>query len=197
MNIVCIASGRGSNVDALLRATGDGRVRARVTLVISNISTAPVLTIAREAGVNAIHLSEKQFPDHDAFATRFLEVLRAAQADLIVLAGYLRKLPDAVCRAYRGRIINIHPALLPKYGGHGMYGSHVHEAVLAAGETESGATVHYVDEEYDRGAVIMQERVPVLRGDTPETLAARVLEAEHRLLPAAVAAVLDRLNVTQ
>jgi folate-dependent phosphoribosylglycinamide formyltransferase PurN len=105
-----------------------------------------------------------------------------------VLAGYLKLVPSGVIERYRGRILNIHPALLPAFGGPGMYGRHVHEAVLASGAGESGATVHLVDEEYDRGAVLAQARVPVLPGDTPERLAARVLEVEHRLLPAVVLA---------
>ena len=103
-----------------------------------------------------------------------------------MLAGYLKLVPGAVVSQFRGRMINIHPALLPDFGGPGMYGHRVHEAVLASGAKESGATVHFVDEAFDRGAIIAQERVPVMKGDTPETLAARVLEAEHRLLPRVV-----------
>jgi folate-dependent phosphoribosylglycinamide formyltransferase PurN len=114
--------------------------------------------------------------------------LERQQADLLVLAGYLKLVPAPVIEAYRGRVINIHPALLPAFGGKGMYGHRVHEAVLASGARESGATVHLVDEAYDRGPVLAQARVPVLPGDTAEQLAARVLEAEHRLLPVVVLA---------
>ena len=110
------------------------------------------------------------------------------RVDLLVLAGYLKLVPAAVIARYRGRIVNVHPALLPAFGGRGMYGHRVHEAVLASGARESGATVHLVDEEYDRGAILAQGRVPVLPGDTPDRLAARVLEVEHRLLPAVVLA---------
>ena len=116
----------------------------------------------------------------------WLGALGTSPIDLLVLAGYLKLVPPAVVRAYAGRIINIHPALLPRHGGAGMYGRRVHEAVLASGDQESGATVHLVDEEYDQGAVLAQARVPVRPGDTPATLAERVLGVEHRLLPAAV-----------
>jgi folate-dependent phosphoribosylglycinamide formyltransferase PurN len=117
-----------------------------------------------------------------------LELLTRHAIRLVVLAGYLKKVPDEVVAAFRGRMLNIHPALLPAFGGPGMYGRRVHEAVLASGATVSGATVHLVDEHYDHGAIVAQESVPVRPGDTPESLAARVLEVEHRLLPAAVRA---------
>jgi phosphoribosylglycinamide formyltransferase-1 len=115
-----------------------------------------------------------------------LAALDSADIDLIALAGYLRLIPPAVIKRYPQRIVNIHPALLPDFGGRGMYGLNVHKAVLAAGETESGATVHFVDEHYDEGDIIAQARVPVLPNDTPETLAARVLTVEHELLPNAL-----------
>ena len=121
----------------------------------------------------------------------WLDLLRQHQVDLIVLAGYLKLVPPAVIAAYRGRIINIHPALLPSFGGPGMYGLRVHQAVLASGAKVSGCTVHLVDEEYDRGPILAQSRVPVFPGDTAETLATRVLEAEHRLLPAVVRAAAE------
>jgi len=123
------------------------------------------------------------------------ELLAAlGDAHLVVLAGYLKLVPGAVVSRFRGRMINIHPALLPEFGGPGMYGPRVHEAVLASGARESGATVHFVDEQFDRGAIIAQERVPVMKGDTPETLAARVLEAEHRLLPRIVLELARRMG---
>ena len=122
-----------------------------------------------------------------------MELLKKHQIDLICLAGYLTKVPDKVVRAYRGRIINIHPALLPKFGGKGFYGENVHEAVLAAKEKESGATVHYVDEEYDHGSIILQQKVPVLPADTPETLAQRVHQVEYEIYPQAIKLVLEKL----
>lgn len=181
---VCV-SGRGSNLDALLRVLRGDPERGnqtRVVMVIGNRADAGGLAVARAHDV-PVHLLE----DADD-AAEWLRVLREAKADLVVLAGFLRKVPRGVVEAYRGRIINIHPALLPRHGGPGMYGARVHQAVLAAGDPVSGATVHLVDEEYDRGPVLGRSEVPVLPGDTPETLAARVLEAEHRLLPAAVLA---------
>jgi len=177
--VAVAVSGRGSNLLALLQAfRADSRVE--VVLVLSNRPNAGGLAIAREHGIAAAVLSDAD----DAQA--WLGALGASRVDLLVLAGYLKLVPPAVVRAYAGRILNIHPALLPRHGGPGMYGQRVHQAVLAAGEHESGATVHLVDEEYDRGAVLAQARVPVLPGDTPATLAERVLGVEHRLLPAAV-----------
>jgi folate-dependent phosphoribosylglycinamide formyltransferase PurN len=123
-----------------------------------------------------------------ASGSQWLDLLQRSDVDLLVLAGYLKLVPAKVVERYRGRIINIHPALLPTFGGQGMYGRRVHAAVLASGARESGASVHLVDEVYDRGTVLGRTRVPVLPGDDPDTLAARVLEAEHRLLPAVVLA---------
>lgn len=123
-----------------------------------------------------------------ADAAEWIELLGQHQVELVVLAGYLKLVPAAVVAAYRGRIINIHPALLPDFGGPGMYGERVHRAVLASGARWSGATVHLVDEEFDRGAILAQVQVPVLADDTPATLAARVLDGEHRLLPRVVLA---------
>jgi phosphoribosylglycinamide formyltransferase 1 len=177
---VCI-SGRGSNLDALAeRLADDGH--AEIVLVLSNRADAPGLLRAAAAGVPAEALTDA------ADGAEWLERLERRQADLVVLAGYLKLVPRAVIERFRGRIVNVHPALLPAFGGRGMYGHRVHEAVLASGVAESGATVHLVDEEYDRGTILAQERVPVEPGDTPERLAARVLAAEHRLLPAVVLA---------
>jgi formyltetrahydrofolate-dependent phosphoribosylglycinamide formyltransferase len=181
MLVAVAVSGRGSNLEALLRALGPD-APARVVLVLSNRADAPALERATARGIATVTLR-----DH-ADGREWLSALERHGVDLVVLAGYLKLVPAAVIERYRGRILNVHPALLPAFGGHGMYGRRVHEAVLASGARESGATVHLVDEVYDRGAVLGQARVPVLPGDDPETLAARVLEAEHRLLPAAVLA---------
>jgi phosphoribosylglycinamide formyltransferase 1 len=179
MKLAVCVSGRGSNLVALLEALS-GSEEARVVLVLSNRPDAPALDRAREWGVPAEAL--RSYRD----GSEWLERLRRHQVELVVLAGYLKLVPAEVIQAYRGRILNIHPALLPAFGGPGMYGPHVHQAVLASGASQSGATVHLVDEEYDRGAILAQGRVPVLPGDTPESLAARVLTVEHRLLPEAV-----------
>jgi phosphoribosylglycinamide formyltransferase 1 len=181
MRIAVAISGRGSNLEALLRALEPG-APAEVVLVMSDRAEAAGLMLARTRGIAAAVLAD---PDD---AHEWLRSLGRHQTDLIVLAGYLKLVPAPVIEAYRGRIINIHPALLPAFGGKGMYGPRVHEAVLASGARESGASVHLVDEVYDRGPVLAQARVPVLPGDDAERLAARVLEAEHRLLPAAVLA---------
>ena len=187
LNVVVFGSGRGSNFKAVLDAIADGSIPlARISLVISNNATAGILDIARSGNIPALHISQKQFETEERFVAALLETLRSHGTDLVVLAGYMKRLPPSVVHAYRNRIINIHPALLPKFGGHGMYGIHVHEAVLAAQETVSGATVHLVDEEYDRGPVLLQRTVPVLPDDTPGALAARVLVAEHQLLPDAI-----------
>lgn len=187
LNIAVVGSGRGSNFQAILTAMQRGNVPdARICLVVSNNSGAGILEIARANALPAVHLSQTQFPDEQAFAAGMLNLLHEHGADFIVLAGYMKRVPREVVRAFRDRMVNIHPALLPKHGGKGMYGPHVHEAVIAARERLSGATVHYVDEEYDHGRIVLQRSVPVFAEDTPETLAARVLEVEHTLYPDAI-----------
>ncbi len=171
-------SGRGSNLLALCDAPATG---ADVVLVVSDRDAA-ALEAARHRGIATHRLRNHQD------GAEWLAALEGFRADVLVLAGYLKLVPPVVVAAYRGRILNIHPALLPRHGGPGMYGERVHAAVLAAGDTESGATVHLVDEVYDRGAILGQARVRVAPDDTAATLAARVLAAEHRLLPAAVTA---------
>lgn len=152
-------------------------------LVVSDRTEAGALERARQANIAAVHAPRT------TRAVEFSELLSNHLIDVIALAGYLRLVPAPVVRAFRGRIVNVHPALLPDYGGPGMYGRRVHEAVLAAGDSESGATVHFVDELYDRGAIIAQARVRVNRNDTPDTLGERVLKAEHHLYPRVLAAL--------
>jgi phosphoribosylglycinamide formyltransferase 1 len=177
---VCV-SGGGSNLQALLDRL-QGEAPARVVLVLSNRADAGGLERARQAGVPAEVLADP------ADASEWITRLGRRDVDLLVLAGYLKLVPPGVVQKYAGRIVNVHPALLPAFGGPGMYGQRVHEAVLASGAAESGPTVHLVDEVYDRGEILAQRRVPVLPGDTPETLAGRVLTAEHALLPEVVLA---------
>ena len=177
VRVAVLVSGGGTNLQALLDALHDSPL-ARVARVISNRPDAGALERARRATVPATVLRDATDP------TELLAALR--DAHLVVLAGYMKLVPAPVVARFRGRMINIHPALLPDFGGPGMYGQRVHEAVLASGAKESGATVHFVDEAFDRGAIIAQEKVRVEPGDTPDTLAARVLAAEHRLLPKVV-----------
>jgi phosphoribosylglycinamide formyltransferase 1 len=181
MRIAVAISGHGSNLEALHYALKSGAA-ARIVVVISNRRDAGGLERARQWGVSTEVLTD---PTDEA---TWVALLQRYGVDLVVLAGYLKLVPANVIAAYRGRIVNVHPALLPAFGGKGMYGRRVHEAVLASGARETGATVHLVDEAYDHGATLAQARVPVLPGDTPELLARRVLQVEHRLLPAVVLA---------
>jgi formyltetrahydrofolate-dependent phosphoribosylglycinamide formyltransferase len=181
MRVAVLASGSGSNLQALLDSLRSPE-GARVILVVSDKSSAGALDRARAAGVPTHVLSDPS----DAAA--MLGVLREAETDLVVLAGYLRLVPAEVVRAFRDMMINLHPALLPSFGGKGMYGSRVHQAVLDSGATVTGVTVHIVSEEYDKGPIVAQWPVPVAAGDTPESLAARIHPVEHRLLPAVVEA---------
>jgi len=181
MRVAVAVSGRGSNLEALFTSLGNGD-EAQVVLVLSDRAEAPALDLARQRNVAALALEDWRSADE------WRDALEAQSVDLLVLAGFLKLVPPEVIARYRGRIINVHPALLPAFGGKGMYGIRVHEAVLQSGAAESGCTVHLVEEEYDRGMILAQARVPVLPGDTAQMLASRVLEQEHRLLPAVVLA---------
>jgi phosphoribosylglycinamide formyltransferase 1 len=181
--IAVLASGRGSNLQAILDYLDQSPGASyEIVAVISNKADAGALDVARTKRIPASVVDAAADPD----GTLMLVELRAAGADIVALAGYLKKIPDTVVSAFHGRIVNIHPALLPRHGGAGMYGSRVHDAVLSAGERESGATVHLVDTEYDRGPIVAQWRVPVLPGDDAHALAERVLSVEHKLYPRAL-----------
>lgn len=179
MRVAVCVSGRGSNLAALIAALPAGSP-ATVALVVSNRVQAGGLEVARQLGVPAAVLEDSRD------ASEWLALFDRWRIDFVVLAGYLKQVPSDVVTRYQGRIINIHPSLLPDHGGPGMYGINVHRSVLARGDRESGATVHAVTEHYDEGPILAQARVPVLPDDTPESLAARVLTVEHRLLPAVV-----------
>ena len=209
-NIVVFASGNGTDLQAIMDACDKGVLDARVSAVISNNAGARALERARAAGIAAYHVSavksgeasstadsatiiEVTALNHagssadaaspsESSAETTLRILDTHDADIVFLAGYLRKIDPLVLERYHNRIFNIHPALLPKYGGKGMYGIHVHEAVIKAGEKESGVTIHRVNEEYDTGDIVAQTIVPVLEGDTAESLAARVLAREHEFI---------------
>jgi phosphoribosylglycinamide formyltransferase 1 len=196
MNIAVFASGRGSNFQAILNAIDAGFLPARVVVLISNNSDAGALEIARARNIPTQHFSQKMFPSEEALADAMLEVLEKNHAECIALAGYLKKIPVQVIRQYRNQILNIHPALLPSFGGKGMYGHHVHEAVIASGEKTSGATVHLVDDVYDHGPIVLQKTVGVMPDDTPDTLAVKILKVEHEIFPLALKAFAEgRVNV--
>ncbi len=184
--IAVLCSGGGTNLQALIDAVEAGRIDGEIVLVLSNASKAYALERARKHGIPAQFVSKKQAGSDAAFNDVILSKLREAGAQLVVLAGYLPIVGEQVVRAFEHRIINIHPALIPAFCGAGMYGHHVHEAVLAYGAKISGATTHFVDEQVDHGGIILQRSVPVLEGDTPDTLAARVLTVEHEILPESV-----------
>jgi phosphoribosylglycinamide formyltransferase-1 len=192
--LAVFCSGNGSNFRALHQHIHERHLPCQIVLCLSNNSQCGAMQFAREQGIAAVHLSSKTHPNEHDFAQAMLAVLEVYQIDLILLAGYMKKVPKAVVLAYPKRILNIHPALLPKFGGEGMYGMHVHQAVIAAGEKDSGATVHFVDADYDTGEIILQRSIPVLPDDTPETLAARVLALEHELYADALEKVLASLS---
>ncbi|GAA5514880.1 phosphoribosylglycinamide formyltransferase [Deinococcus carri] len=182
MRLGFLASHGGSAARFLTAACRDGRLGAVPVALASNNSASPALAWAREAGLRAAHLSGAKYPDPDALDAAILAFLQEAGADTLVLSGYMKALGLRVLSAYAGRLVNIHPSLLPRHGGRGMYGDRVHEAVLASGDVESGATVHLVTAGIDEGPVLGQVRVPVLPGDTLATLKARVQATEGELL---------------
>jgi phosphoribosylglycinamide formyltransferase-1 len=193
LRIAALGSGRGSNFKAILNAIQERKIpAARICLVISNNSSAGILEIARANSLPAIHFSQKQYPSEELFVDALLTLLREHDVNLIILAGYMKRIHPRVINAYKDRILNIHPALLPKFGGKGMYGHHVHEAVIHAGEKVTGATVHFVDEVYDHGSILLQRSIPVEPEDTAETLAAKVLKIEHQLYPEALRLIAEK-----
>ena len=179
--LVVLISGRGSNLQAILDQAASGELPVKVAAVISNRPGVQGLERARQSGVLALELDHKNFADRPAFEAALIELIDRHQPDLVALAGFMRVLTPGFTDHYRGRLLNIHPSLLPKFRG-----LHTHERALAAGETEHGASIHFVSAELDGGPVIVQAKVPVLPGDDPDTLAARVLEQEHRLYPLAI-----------
>ncbi len=191
LRLAVLISGSGTNLQAILDRFHDGDERdvARVELVISDRDAAQGLDRARKAGAETTVISPSDFAGGDSFGEELMRCFKQRDIEYVVLAGYLRMIPLMVVRAWRNRIVNIHPALLPLFGGRGMYGKRVHEAVLASGMKVSGATVHFVDEEFDHGPIIAQRAVPVYSDDTAASLAARVLEVEHALLPDVIASI--------
>lgn len=191
MRLAFFASGGGSNIGAVLDAIDAGRLGAEAVLVVTDRPGIGVIDRAEDRGLPVAVLPPAAFATEADLADALLGALREHSADAVALAGYLKKIPEAVVRAFEGRMLNVHPALLPAFGGPGMYGRHVHEAVIAHGCRVSGATVHLVDAAYDTGPIVLQEAVPVEADDTPASLAARVLAAEHRIFPRALALLAD------
>jgi phosphoribosylglycinamide formyltransferase-1 len=179
MRLAFLASNNGSSFRAIVAAIAAGELAATPVLAVSNRANAPALDFARAHDIPARHVAT--LPEPAVGDDRLAALLVAASADLVILSGYLRKLGPKVLGAFGGRILNIHPALLPRHGGQGMYGRRVHEAVLASGEAFTGASVHWVDHAYDHGPVVAQTRIAVAPGDTPETLEAKVMAAEPGL----------------
>ena len=188
LRVAVLVSGGGTNLQAIIDAVKDGTItNTELVAVISNNANAYALTRAKENGIEALCISPKDYADRADFHKALLEKINELKVDLIVLAGYLVKIPEEMVHQYSHRIINIHPTLIPSFCGVGYYGLHVHEAVLEKGVKVTGATVHYVDEGMDTGEIIAQKPVMVEEGDTPEILQKRVMEqAEWKLLPAAI-----------
>lgn len=188
--IAIFASGTGTNAARIIEYTKEKETRFTVALVVCNKPGACVLKVAEKNAIPALMIDKEKFFRGNAYT----DELKGAGIDFIVLAGFLWKIPVALVQSYRNRIINIHPALLPKYGGKGMYGSFVHEAVIANGEPETGITIHWVDEQYDHGSTIFQAKCPVLPGDSPSSLAARIHELEHKHYPEIVEKVITEMT---
>lgn len=186
-----LVSGRGSNMLAIMNTCEQGKLAASIEVVISNNADSKALIIAREKGIHTACLSSQKYPDPEVLDKAMLETLSAFNVDLVVLAGFMKKIGPLTLAAFKGRIINIHPSLLPRFGGQGMYGMNVHQAVIASGEKETGVTIHLVDAEYDKGTILAQRSLAVEQDDTAESLAARVLQLEHVLYSETIQKIID------
>lgn len=191
MNITIFASHGGSDLQAIIDGCKTGSLDAKVCAVISNNSNSLALERAKREEIANYHISQRLIPNVEELDNRILEILSYHETDMIFLAGYMRMLGVSVLRKYENRIFNIHPALLPKYGGKGMYGMNVHIAVISAGEKVSGVTIHRVNEEYDNGEIVAQTAVDVMENDSAETLAERVLKREHTFLVEVIQDIID------
>jgi len=181
--LAVFVSGSGTNFEAIQKSILKGKINGKIVLVISSNPNAGAIEKSKKFGIDCYVVREKDFTDYTKYVKRLSELLKEYNIDYILLAGYLKKIPSEIVQEYRWRILNIHPALLPKFGGKGMYGLNVHRAVLEAGEKVTGVTIHFVDEEYDHGPIIIQKKVKVKKNDTPESLQKRVLKIEHKLYP--------------
>ena len=186
--VAVLVSGGGSNMQSIIDSTKTGILKglAKVVLVISNNPNAYALERAKKENIKTLCVERKNYADEFSFNAEILKNIEESKADIICLAGYMRIVGANIIEKYPNKILNIHPALLPKYGGKGMYGHHVHEAVVKAKEKKSGATVHIADENYDTGRIVVQQEVDVYDDDTPQDVAKRVLEVEHKIYPLAI-----------
>lgn len=194
INIVVFASGSGTNFQAIIDAVNGGQIDGQIQGLITNKEGIQAIERAQKNNIDCRRLSPSDFSSDQKYIDALLSQLQDWNTDLIALAGYMIKIPPRVIEAYQNRIINIHPSLLPKYGGKGFYGMNVHRAVIQNDEKESGCTVHVVTEEYDQGPILGQRKVPVNQADTPETLAKRVLKEEHKLFPKIISDLADQFN---
>ena len=186
--IAVFVSGGGSNFKAIHRQTIQGNILGKIVMVFSNNPNCGAIKFAEENSIPIFIINATRYPNAHTRDEFLLETCLTAEIDLICLAGFMKMLPQNIVKQYEYRILNIHPGLLPEFGGKGFYGTRVHEAVINTGKRESGATVHFVDEIYDHGPIILQKKVEVMETDTPESLAARVLKLEHELFPEVVKA---------
>ncbi|HIF49941.1 MAG TPA: phosphoribosylglycinamide formyltransferase [Thiotrichaceae bacterium] len=189
--LAVLVSGRGSNMTAIINACEQGTLSASVELVISNNEDSLALELAQEKNIDTCHLSSCTHADANLLDIAMQQVLASHNIDIVLLAGFMKKIGPKTLSAYKGRLINIHPSLLPKFGGQGMFGLNVHNAVIDAGEKETGVTIHLVDGEYDKGAILAQTAVAVGVEDTPESLAAKVLKVEHVLFAETIQKIID------
>ncbi len=194
LRISVLVSGGGTNLQAVIDSIEADRIEnAEIACIISSNPKAFALERGKKHGIKTMVIDKKHYPEMAERTDQIISILQDEKTDLVVLAGYMSVLEPKLVKAYKGRIINIHPSLIPKYCGKGFYGQHVHEAVIAAGEKESGATVHFVDEGVDTGPIILQKKVKVLENDTPDELGARVLKVEHEILTEAINKVIENL----
>lgn len=180
-NLAVFVSGTGSNFTAIHENILNKKINGNIKILISNRDDSKAIQKAIGYGIGYKILNKKKFTSSEEYSKALLETLKEYNIDYILLAGYLQKIPSNIVTVYKNKILNIHPALLPKYGGERMYGIHVHEAVINAKEKETGVTIHFIDEKYDCGSIIMQEKIPVYETDIPEVLQKRVLQTEHKL----------------
>ncbi|MDR1721308.1 MAG: phosphoribosylglycinamide formyltransferase [Endomicrobium sp.] len=191
-----LASGGGTNLQSIIDSTSKGILKGlgEVVLVISNNPNAYALKRAANENIKSVCVERKNFKDEKSFNDIILKELQSVRVDIVCLAGYIRLIGREIIESYRNKILNIHPALLPKFGGRGMYGHYVHEAVVKSKETVSGATVHFVDENYDTGKIIIQQKVKICGNDTPQDIAEKVLIVEHEIYPKAIRILIEDLD---